>query len=78
MVLYCKTLQKTCFGIVIINQEDSGITDISVLAMSAINEIMGKNYIPHDFQVIFMINFLAFEVSTSKALVLKRFKNWSI
>jgi hypothetical protein len=31
-------------------QDDQGITDISVLAMSAINEIMAKNYVPHDFQ----------------------------
>ena len=26
------------------------VSDISVLAMAAVNEIMGKNYIPLDFQ----------------------------
>jgi len=30
--------------------QDQGITDISVLSMSAVNEIMTKNYIPIDFQ----------------------------
>jgi len=29
---------------------DQGITDISVLAMTAVNEIMAKNYVPMDFQ----------------------------
>ena len=29
---------------------EQGITELSVLAMEAVNEIMAKNYIPHDFQ----------------------------
>jgi len=40
------------FGSLVVRskQEEAGITDISVLAITAVNEIMAKNYVPHDFQ----------------------------